>query len=132
MTRAQLVQKLLRTCHLNVPARQHLVPPDIRFSEILAVIRDTVERERRFSSGHLTLEKLDGGAYRLHYLKYDPQASDLVNDMGGPSIPATADYQTAYAAVIALLVHLRATRDLDGIGILEFPVGTDETTIPRD
>jgi hypothetical protein len=101
MTRAQLVGKLLRTCHLNVPERRQLVPPDIHFSEILAVIRDAVEREGLFSSGYLTLEQLDGGAYRLHYLNYDPRASDLVNDMGGPGIPATADYQTAYAAVMA-------------------------------
>ncbi len=68
----------------------------------------------------------------------------LASACGGPSSTPTqtltdycsalknADYQTAYAAVTAFLVRLRATRDIDGIGISEFPVGADETKIPRD
>jgi hypothetical protein len=122
MTRPQLVEKLLRTCHLNVPERRQLVPPGIHFSEILAVIHVVVERDRRFSSGHLTLEKLDGETYRLHFLKYDPQASDLVNDWGGPSIPAISDYDSVNSAAIAFITHMGATRDIDGIEILEFPM----------
>jgi hypothetical protein len=76
------------------------------------------------------LEKRDGGTYRLHYLKYDPEASDLVNEWGGPSVPATIDYSSADAAVIAFIIHLGATRDMDGIAILEFPIPTGHAVIP--
>jgi hypothetical protein len=124
MTRAQLVEKLVRTFHLNVPERRQLDPSSIHFSEILAVIRDVVEREHRFCSGQLRLEKRGAAAYRIHYLKRDPQASDLVNDWGGPSVPATIDYDHADSAVIAFVAHLGETRDIDGIEILEIPSGS--------
>lgn len=39
MTRTQLVRKLLRTLHLNVPERRQLAPPTIDFAELMAVIR---------------------------------------------------------------------------------------------
>jgi hypothetical protein len=132
MTRVQLIEKLLRTYHLNVAERRQLIPPVIHFSEILAVIRNALQRENRFSSGHLTLEKRSGATYRLHYLEYDPQASDLVNEWGGPSVPATIEYTTADAAVTAFIIHLGATRDMDGIAISDFPIPTADTIIPVD
>jgi hypothetical protein len=121
MTRTQLIRKLLQTYHLNVPERRQLVPPGIHFSEILAVIRDVIEREHRFTSGHLTLEKLDAGTYRVHYLEYDPHLGDMANECCGPSVPATSDYPSVVPAMEAFLVHMRATRDVDGIEILGFP-----------
>jgi hypothetical protein len=121
MTRAELILKLLQTCHLNVAERRQLVPPGIHFSEILAVIRDVIERERRFTAGHLTLERLDAGTYCFHYLEFDPQLGDMANSCCGPSVSATGDYPSVDSAVEAFLVHMRATHDLDGIEILGFP-----------
>ena len=121
MTRAQLIEKLLRTYHLNVPERRQLVPPSIDYSEILALLRDVLEQERSFSSGPLTLEKRDGATYRLHYLKHDPQLSDLLNDWMGPTIPSTNDYSSLESAVEAFMLQLGAMCDMDGIRICGFP-----------
>jgi len=115
MTRAELVRKLLETCHLNVPERRQLVPPAVHFSEILAVIRDVVAREGWFSSGKLTLEELEAGTCRFHHLKYDPKASDLVNDWCGPSIPATTDYPRVDSAAEAFIDYLEQQRWLNWI-----------------
>jgi hypothetical protein len=121
MTRIQLILKLLRTCHLNVPERRQLTPPAIHFTEILAVITDYLDRMNRFSSGSTALEKVDAGTYRLHYQRRDSQLGDLENDWFGPSIPATLDYASGESAVIAFMIDLCATRDLDGVEILGFP-----------
>jgi hypothetical protein len=66
MTRAELIRKLLETNHLNVPERRQLVPPAIHLSELLAVIRDTVERECRFCSATETLDRLTISCYPSH------------------------------------------------------------------
>lgn len=123
MTRAELILKLLQTCHLNVPERRKLDPPGISFVEILDVIHDVHVREQRVSSGHVTLERQDAGGYRLYYLAYDPQLGDLVNDWGGPSIPTTRDYPTMISATVAFMVLIGATRGLDGIEISGVPRG---------
>jgi hypothetical protein len=68
MTRIQLILKLLRTCHLNVPERRQLVPPAIHFAEILAVITDHLDRMNRFASGEIALQKVNAGTYQCRRL----------------------------------------------------------------
>ncbi len=65
MTRPQLIQKLLRTLHLNVLERRQLDPPTIDFMEVLAVVQHLVERNGGFSSGELTLKKQRRAASRI-------------------------------------------------------------------
>jgi hypothetical protein len=118
LARAKLIRKLLETYHLSVPERRQLVPPSIHFLEVLTVIRDVVEREGSFSSMGLTLAKLEGGTYRLHYLTYDPSLSDRVNDSLGPTIPATFDYASVESWVETFM---QGKQDIDGIQVLGCP-----------
>ena len=104
MTRAQLVRKLLRTLHLNVPERRQLVPPTIDYAELMAAIQEVVEREGRFASGELGLERRARGQYRIHRLAPEPSAGDMWAD--SDMVPVTDDYSSADSAVGAFIRHL--------------------------
>lgn len=122
MTRPQLIAKLLKTWHLNVPERSLLVPPAIHYAEILAVIHDALEQEGSFAAAWgIRLEKSNNGAYRLHYLLYDTSLGDHALSVIGPTIPATTDHQNLDAAIKDLFRKLRITPDIDGIKILDIP-----------
>ena len=126
MTRAQLIRKLLRTLHLNVPERRQLDPPTIDFAELMAAIQEVVKREGRFSSGEFTLEKLTDGNYRIHRLVPDPMAGDMWSEIG--IVPVTDDYSSADSAVGAFIRFLLGRAwgspagTIDGIQILGCPV----------
>jgi hypothetical protein len=126
MTRAQLVRKLLRTLHLNVPERRQLDPPTIDFAELVAVIQEVVERDGRFASGDLSLEKIADGRYRLRRLVPDPSAGDMWAD--DAIAPITDDYASADPAAELLIRRLLGPTwgspvgTLDGIRILGCPV----------
>jgi hypothetical protein len=125
MTRPQLIQKLLRTLHLNVPERRRLDPPAIDFVELLAVVQQLVERDACFSSGELTLERLANDHYLVHRLLPDPEAGDMWIDLG--VLPVTDEYTSADAAARAFLRQLIGpgwcipVSTIDGIKILGCP-----------
>jgi hypothetical protein len=125
MARLQLIQKLLRTLHLNVPERRRLDPPAIDFVELLAVVEQLVERDACFSSGELTLEKLANDHYRVHRLVPDPEAGDMWAELG--VVPVTDEYTSKDAATRAFLRQLIGpgwrvpVSTIDGIKILGCP-----------
>ena len=125
MTRAQLIRKLLRTLHLNVPERRQLVPPTIDFAELMAAVQEVVEREGRFSSGELGLERMARGQYRIHRLAPEPSAGDMWAD--SDMVPVTDDYSSTDSAAGAFIRHLLGptwgspTATIDGIQILGVP-----------
>ena len=108
-TRTELIRKLLES-HLNVPELRELVPPAIHFSEVVAVIRDVLEREGRF----LALEKLEGGKHRVHRLL---GGEEIAMSVYGPSVDVIEDYPNLDCAVQALWNQ----SEINGIKILGVP-----------
>jgi hypothetical protein len=106
---------------LNVPERRELGPAAIHFSEVVAVIRDVVEREGRF----LALEKLEGGNYRVHRVL---GGEEIAMGLYGPSVDVIEDYANLDGAVQAFW----SRNEIDGIKILGVPTKHEsEQTNPR-
>jgi hypothetical protein len=126
MTRVRLIQKLLRTFHLNVPERRQLDPPTIDFAELMAVVYQLVERDGVFSSGQMTLKKLANDQYRIHRFVPDPEAGSMWNDLA--VVPVTDDYSSADTALRTFLRQLigpawgSPVSSIDGIWVIGCPV----------
>jgi hypothetical protein len=137
MTRAELIRKLLETSHLNVPERRQLVPSAVHLSEVLAVIRDVVERENRFCSVIATLEKHEGEKYRIYRLRdptmgiWYPSLDAALRAPPSRAVPVTDDYPSLDSALQAFVGHVLTDPDplgtglapgtIDGIEILGLP-----------
>jgi hypothetical protein len=110
MTRTQLIGKLLRTNHLDVPERQSLVPPAIHYSELLAVVRDTLERRSRFSSLIGVLLKSGDGKHSIHRkslpFRIEEEYSKekvLVLSSGPAKVVETIEYDSLDSALQAFI-----------------------------
>jgi hypothetical protein len=108
-TRTDLIQKLLKTNHLDVPERRQLVPLAIQFSEVTAAIREVVERDGPFWG----LEKLNDGRYRTH----DLLDNELAMSVYGPAVDVIEDYPDFNSALQASWKQ----NTIDGINILGLP-----------
>jgi hypothetical protein len=128
MTRTQLIRKLLRTNHLNVSERRALVPPAIQYSELLAVVRDTLGRESRFDSLIGVLQRSDDGKYRMHRKGLPFRIEEeycnekaLVVSSAPAEVVGSDDYDSLDAALQAFIGEILAGASIDGIEIREIP-----------
>jgi hypothetical protein len=120
--REQLVEKLVREMHLNVPERSALSPPSVRYAEVAAVIERVLDEAEYFppnarpwQEGRLVyegaiLQKLSNRKFRLTL-----QRSHAI----APHVLAEKRVRDYVLAATAIRAFIRSTwpKGIDGIRI---------------
>jgi hypothetical protein len=120
--REQLIEKLVTTLHLNVPERTALSPKIVRYSEVVAVIRRSLNEKgcfppnaRPWQQGELVhegaiLQKLSNLKFKLTLQRSHPIAPNVLVDK------IEREYVLAGTAIRAF-VRLEWPNGIDGIRI---------------